>query len=98
MEGVDRLGVLTIRFSQEMTPPSDFSSIDDTVLTMNIITENIDNIGKLGFSWFVTEFTSTFCTIQLEWENPPWVSSTIVRDQLTMEVLDTSKLLDSRRR
>ena len=81
-----------------MTPPSDFSIVDETVLKMDVVTENLANIDKLGFKWYVTSFTSTVCTIQLEWENPPWVSSTIVRDQLTMQVLDTSKLLDTRRR
>ena len=32
VEGVDRLGVLTIRFTMEMTVPSDYSIVDDTVL------------------------------------------------------------------
>ena len=63
-----------------MTPPSDYSIVDDTVIAMNVVTSNLENIDKLGFKWYVKEFTSTVLRIQLEWENPPWVSSTIVRD------------------
>ena len=85
------MGLVVVSFSREIVPPDDFNAIDEKVLKLSIITANDDNKEKLGFTWKVTEFNSTLFSIQLFWDQPSWVSSTLVRDRLLIEVPDIEK-------
>ena len=89
---------MTVRFSKEMEIPRDLTSIDDSVLSLRIESEDKNNLDYRGFSWNVTEFYPLNCTIQLNWDNPPWVSSTTVRDRVIFKVVDLEKLVDPNRR
>ena len=54
---------MTILFSQEMTIPDEINTIDDDVIKIEIITLDLDNVHKRGFSWEVMTYYSFNCTI-----------------------------------
>ena len=98
IDGIDNLGALTILFTQEMTIPRDLSSIDDSVLDIEIYTVDIESTFRREFTWYVRDYKSTNCTIQIVWDSPPWISSTTVRDKLLFGVLRQEKFVDPARR
>ena len=74
------------------------TAIDETVLAIQIVSEDLEFSYKRDFSWYVSSYNSTNCTIQIVWESPPWISSTTVRDKLTLHVIDLDKFIEPRRK
>ena len=89
---------MTILFTEEMTIPRDLTTIDETVLDIDIFSIDFESAYKREFTWYVSEYNSTNCTIQIVWESPAWISSTAVRDKLVFEVLRREKFADPARR
>ena len=81
-----------------MIVPRDLTSIDDTVLLIDIESVDVEYTFKREFSWYVSSYNSTNCTIQFVWESPPWISSTTVRDKLSLSIIDREKFITPRRR
>ena len=46
IEGIDNVGLLTIRFLKEMTIPRDLTLIDETVLDIDIYSSDIESSYK----------------------------------------------------
>ena len=84
VDPMNRLGMVLIKFSQAMSIPIDLTIIDDTVLHVELETEDEANRSKRGFKWSVIQFKSMNCTIQFVWDSPPWLSSTNVRDKILL--------------
>ena len=81
-----------------MTIPRQLTSIDESVLEIEIYSVDIESTSKREFTWYVRDYSSTNCTIQLVWNSPPWISSTSVRDKLLFGVLRLEKFVDPARR
>ena len=89
---------MLILFTHEMSVPIDLTIIDETVLDIQIYSVDLENTFKRSFTWYVSDYNSTNCTIQIMWERPPWISSTIVRDKLLFSVIDREKFIEPRLR
>ena len=89
---IDRLGVLTIQFSQEVNIPNNLTAINDSIFSLKIKTPKDAQVDMRGFIWNVTQFYPKNCTIQLIWDNPPWISSDEERDRLLLKVVDKKSL------
>ena len=96
--GIDFLGEMTILFLEEMTIPRDLTQIDETVLDIDIISVDVESAYRRDFTWYVSDYNTTNCTIQIVWDSPPWVSSTSVRDKLSFKILRKDKFIDRARR
>ena len=81
-----------------MNVPYDLDDINEEVLDIKIFSVDTENTLKRHFTWHVSHYNSTNCTIQILWERPPWISSTLVRDKLYFKVLDREKFLDPKAR
>ena len=96
--GIDFLGEMTILFLEEMTIPRDLTQIDETVLEIDIISVDVESAYRRDFTWYVSDYNTTNCTIQIVWDSPPWISSTSVRDKLSFKILRKDKFIDRARR
>ena len=80
-----------------MEIPIDLTEIDETVIEIEIHSVDVNFEFKRKFSWFVSSYNETNCTIQIVWESPPWISSTQVRDRLTFKIIDLAKFIRPKR-
>ena len=61
--GINFLGEMTILFLEEMTIPRDLTRIDETVLDIDIISVDVESAYKRHFTWYVSDYHATNCTI-----------------------------------
>ena len=76
-----------------MVSVSNLTTINETALHLEILVPGYDNydeidMSKLAFTWNVTTYSERFMIIQLDFENPIYVSMTGVNDILVLRVLD----------
>ena len=67
LKDIDHVGKLTIEFTTEISVPDDLTAIDNTVLDIEIHSVDFENMYKREFTWYVKEFDSTSCSIQILW-------------------------------
>ena len=67
LKDIDHVGKLTIEFTTEISVPDDLTAIDNTVLDIDIHSVDFENMYKREFTWYVKEFDSTSCSIQILW-------------------------------
>ena len=74
-----------------MRKVTDLSTIDTSVLKLELFPDESSTYsGKddLEFDWSVTQFSSYFMNLQINWKQPVQISSGLQRDKLKMTILN----------
>lgn len=68
-------GEVRILFSESLIIPPNLTVFDSETLQLELIPSGLVMDRYLNFDWVVTDFTEKYFVIQLEFENPLYVSS-----------------------
>lgn len=86
IDSVDELGVLKVRFSRNITVQNT-TAVDSAVLRVEVVPHiQHNNVTKLEFSFNCTEFRPDYLTLQLDFNEPAYVSYQGV-DKILVRVL-----------
>ena len=87
---ISNRGVVDVRFSQNLHHVNNLTTINSTVIQLEIVPDEPDtDMTLLEFTWNVTDFTASTMTIHMYFTKPVYVSSRSVRDQLQLTILDS---------
>ena len=87
---IDKFGVAILEFNEFITLPQNKTDINSTVLTLTIESESelYWEQRKLEFTWTALNVTTRNLTLQIVWENPPYISQSKRRDRIVVELVD----------
>jgi hypothetical protein len=80
IESISQLGILTIRFSEDLWTTKDISWILDT-LDLTLLTESLPedfDMELLAFEWEPTVFEDDRLDLKITWNSPLYISMNII--------------------
>lgn len=97
---IDKFGVVVIKFSTPMfislNKRRELQILDENTFNLSIESENEDYAEgqKLDFTWSMLEFSETGMSLKIEWNHPTYISQSLQRDTLRIEIVDLSVIRD----
>ena len=74
-------------------PDEDYTSWDEEVLKIYLITSEDSLEENMEFTWNITDFSDTNLKIQVTFENPIYVSASTEKDKLQIVFMDSLKFI-----
>ena len=91
-------GEVTIKFSESLLVPKDVSKIiNEDTLQIRVVPQEEPMKPMLNFKWTPTKFESDSAVLQIDFENPIYVSkSPRGRDDISLQVLEPNLFISKK--